>query len=168
MASNNTVQQGDHLLRIAKAFWLILADDLEASQHFWIWKNKRQNPNVLYPGDLIYIPDRQLRQESRSTDKKHGFVKITLGLKLRWRGSILVARAAFVDTVRRIVAQFRSSSSEVRRHSRTARRGKSSLIGNYRDPHRVVTLIDRKAHRQKLLDHGHVRLRMRAELCCCK
>ena len=167
MASNNTVQQGDHLLRIAKAFglsWQTIWKHPNTSD----LKNKRQNPNVLYPGDLIYIPDRQLRQESRSTDKKHGFVKITLGLKLRWRGSILVARAAFVDTVRRIVAQFRSSSSEVRRHSRTARRGKSSLIGNYRDPHRVVTLIDRKAHRQKLLDHGHVRLRMRAELCCCK
>jgi len=46
-------------------------------------KQQRQNPNVLLPGDSIYIPDRNLRQESRGTDQKHTFVKKGKGLKLR-------------------------------------------------------------------------------------
>jgi N-acetylmuramoyl-L-alanine amidase len=83
MAGNYTVQQGDHLARIAKTFGF--------SDWQMIWKhpnnadlkNKRNNPNVLYPGDVVYIPDRQSRQESCGTDNKHGFVKKASDLKLR-------------------------------------------------------------------------------------
>jgi hypothetical protein len=83
MAGNYTVQQGDHLSKIAKSFGF--------SDYHTIWdhpnnadlKQKRQNPNVLFPGDSLFVPDRELREESRSTDKKHLFKKKTPDLKLR-------------------------------------------------------------------------------------
>lgn len=83
MPGNYTIQQGDHLSSIAKAFGF--------SDYRTIWDNpnnadlkqQRQNPNILLPGDIVYIPDRQLRQESRSVDQKHTFSKKGKGLKLR-------------------------------------------------------------------------------------
>jgi hypothetical protein len=78
-----TVKQGDHLSSIAKAFGF--------SDYCTIWndsnnsalKQKRQSPNVLYPGDLLYVPDRQLRVEARNTDKRHTFVAHRPIVKLR-------------------------------------------------------------------------------------
>lgn len=83
MAENYTVKQGDHLSKIAKAFGF--------SDYHTIWdhpenadlKKKRQNPNVLLPGDTVFIPDRQVRQESRSTDQAHRFTARGRTLKLR-------------------------------------------------------------------------------------
>jgi hypothetical protein len=83
MAGNYTVQQGDHLSKIAEAFGF--------SDYQTIWndpknadlKKKRVNPNVLLPGDSIFIPDKELRQETKSTDQTHKFVMKTSGLKLR-------------------------------------------------------------------------------------
>jgi hypothetical protein len=46
---------------------------------------KRPNPNILYPGDILYIPDKQLRSESRSTTRRHPFVKKTEPVKLKIR-----------------------------------------------------------------------------------
>jgi len=87
MAEYYTVKQGDHLAGIA---WRSGFSD-----YLCIWdhpnntaiKKKRQNPNVLFPGDILYIPDREERQEARSTDQRHSFVlrekPLKLHLKLR-------------------------------------------------------------------------------------
>src|ERR1700676_4180687 len=83
MAGSYIVRQGDHLAKIANAFGF--------SDYHTIWndpnnaalKQQRQNPNVLFPGDSLFIPDRQLREDSCKTDKKHKFVLKTSGLKLR-------------------------------------------------------------------------------------
>ena len=83
MAGNYTVQQGDHLSKIAKAFGFsdfhTIWDDPNNSE----LKRQRQNPNVLLPGDSLYVPDRKLREESRSTDQSHQFTMKTVALKLR-------------------------------------------------------------------------------------
>jgi LysM repeat protein len=83
MATDHTVVQGEHLSSIAKEYGF--------STYLTIWnhpnnaalKQQRQNPNVLYPGDHLFIPDRELRQESRPTDKQHLFQKKGGPLKLR-------------------------------------------------------------------------------------
>lgn len=83
MAGNYTVLQGDYLSKIAKAFGF--------SDYRTIWfhpenaqlKQLRQNPNVLYPGDIVYIPDREPRFESRPTDKLHQFTAKLPVIKLR-------------------------------------------------------------------------------------
>ncbi len=83
MAGTYTVQQGDHLSKITEVFGF--------SDYSTIWnhpknadlRNLRQNPNVLFPGDSLFIPDHELRVESRSTDRKHTFIAKKPSLKLR-------------------------------------------------------------------------------------
>jgi hypothetical protein len=82
MAGNYTVKQGDHVAAIAQQFGF--------SDYNTIWNDPnnadlkaKRNPNVLFPGDVIYIPDRDQKVESRSTDQKHQFVKKSTTLKLR-------------------------------------------------------------------------------------
>jgi N-acetylmuramoyl-L-alanine amidase len=83
MATDYTVQQGDYLSKIAKEFGF--------SDYRTIWnhpdnselKSKRKNPNVLYPGDKLVIPDRNLREENCAVDNKHRFKKKDPGLRLR-------------------------------------------------------------------------------------
>lgn len=36
-------------------------------------KRKRPNPNILLPGDCLYIPDKQEKRETRSTAQEHRF-----------------------------------------------------------------------------------------------
>jgi hypothetical protein len=78
-----TVIQGDHLSKIAK--------DNGFTDYNIIWnhpnnsdlKKQRQNPNILLPGDQLFIPDMEQKQESGATDKKHTFVVDKKTLKLR-------------------------------------------------------------------------------------
>jgi N-acetylmuramoyl-L-alanine amidase len=73
MSTVYTVQQGDYLSKIAR--------DHGFSDYRTIWdhpdnaalKSKRKCPNVLYPGDCLHIPERELREESCATDKRHCF-----------------------------------------------------------------------------------------------
>ncbi len=75
--------EGDHLAKIASAFGFSDWRTIWTHPNNADLKKDRQNPNVLFPADLVYIPDRQLREESCSTDKKHSFVQTTSDLKLR-------------------------------------------------------------------------------------
>jgi N-acetylmuramoyl-L-alanine amidase len=83
MAGYYTVQQGDHLSKIAKQF--------RFRDYIVIWnhpnnaelKKARENPNVLFPGDSIFIPDREPRLEPSATDKLHRFQLKRPELKLR-------------------------------------------------------------------------------------
>ncbi len=83
MSSYHTVAQGEHLSSIAKKYGF--------SSYKTIWdhsqnaelKNKRQNPNVIFPGDRLFIPDREEKTESRNTEKKHRFELKREKLKLR-------------------------------------------------------------------------------------
>ena len=78
-----TVQQGDHLSKIAK--------DNGFTDYTVIWdhpnnsdlKKLRQNPNILLPGDEVFIPDMEQKQESGAADKKHTFTVDKKTLKLR-------------------------------------------------------------------------------------
>ncbi len=73
MSTYHTVQQGEHITRIAKKYGF--------RNHITIWnhsnnaelKKKRQNPNVLFPGDRLYIPDKEAKREARPTGYKHRF-----------------------------------------------------------------------------------------------
>src|SRR5260370_36720170 len=64
MTIQHTVTQGEHLSRIAKRYGF--------SDHRTIWdharnaalKQEHQNPNVLFPGDQLFIPDREQKIEA--------------------------------------------------------------------------------------------------------
>jgi Putative peptidoglycan binding domain/LysM domain len=84
MAGYYMVKQGDYVSSIAEengfTDYRILWDHAQNAE----LKQKRQNPNVLFPGDRLFIPDREERQEACPTDKRHVFKtrKATLRLRL--------------------------------------------------------------------------------------
>jgi hypothetical protein len=70
MAIEYTVQQGDCFSSIARSFgfrWKQLWDLNPELQ------KKRGDPNVLFPGDIVKIPDQKEGQESGGTDQRHTF-----------------------------------------------------------------------------------------------
>jgi N-acetylmuramoyl-L-alanine amidase len=83
MEDFHTVEQGEHLSKIAK--------DNGFTDFRTIWdhpqnaelKKLRQNPNVLAPGDEIFIPDKGEKSESGATEKRHTFLLNKQPLKLR-------------------------------------------------------------------------------------
>jgi N-acetylmuramoyl-L-alanine amidase len=79
-----TVKQGDHLSKIAKDNGFIDYTVIWDHPHNADLKKLRQNPNILLPGDQLFIPDMEQKQEPGATDKKHTFTvdKKTLKLSL--------------------------------------------------------------------------------------
>jgi len=71
--TEHEVQPGECLSSIAKLYgfgdWHTIYDD-PANADF---KQHRPNPNIIYPGDILYIPEKELGKESRPTDQKHRF-----------------------------------------------------------------------------------------------
>jgi hypothetical protein len=70
---NYKVQQGECLSSIARDrgfFWKTLWNHPSNTEI----KTKRKDPNVLLPGDLLFIPQRTAKVQSCQTDKRHKFV----------------------------------------------------------------------------------------------
>jgi len=77
MAEMHTVVQGECLSSIAYNYgfgdWHIIYDD----SHNADFKAKRPNPNLIYPGDELYIPDVKPRDDNCQTDANHRFQLLT-------------------------------------------------------------------------------------------
>jgi hypothetical protein len=84
MPVNHTVAQGDCLSNIADRFGFLpqtlwsLPDNADL-------KRTRQDPNVLFPGDVVFVPDKRLRVEARGTDQQHVFKRKGVPAKMRVR-----------------------------------------------------------------------------------
>jgi hypothetical protein len=111
MAKDHPIKLGDHTLRAA---------DAEGFRDFHtVWDNaanaelkrRRVNPNVLDPGDVISIPDREPFSATRETnnDTPHRFVltrpRSILNLKLQTAGFSPRANRAVVTSVTVVVAE---------------------------------------------------------------
>jgi hypothetical protein len=83
MAGIHKVVQGEYLFGIAKKYgfpdWKKIWDHGQNAE----LKELRKNPNVLFPGDEVFIPDPELREEDRPTDNLHTFVAPAEKLMLR-------------------------------------------------------------------------------------
>jgi Putative peptidoglycan binding domain len=83
MSTSHIVKQGEHTTRIAKRYgfinFLTIWDDPENAA----LKELRKNPNVLFPGDRVFVPDKQLKKLPRPTGQKHRFVVAIKQLMLR-------------------------------------------------------------------------------------
>lgn len=83
MATIHKVEQGEHISSIADRYgfpdWRIIWED---GQNAGI-RAKRTNPDVLYPGDEIAIPDKKIKTETRPTGQVHVFMLSAPLLKLR-------------------------------------------------------------------------------------
>lgn len=69
-----TVQQGDTLSKIAESFrlasWRRIYDHPENAE----FRKRRPNPDLLYPGDVVFVPERQERTETAPTDQRNRYV----------------------------------------------------------------------------------------------
>ena len=83
MPVSYTVKQGDHLSSIAKAYGFSDYETIWNDPNNAELKQLREDPNVLFPGDVVYIPDRELRVEARATEVRHKFVKHGKAIKIR-------------------------------------------------------------------------------------
>jgi hypothetical protein len=74
MAGYYTVQQGDCLANIAKMAGFINYETIWNHSENAQLKAARPNPNILLPGDRVFVPDKELRTEDRPTDQRHRFL----------------------------------------------------------------------------------------------
>jgi Putative peptidoglycan binding domain len=83
VAEFHTVAQGEYLSMIAAEYgfrdYTIIWDHPNNAQ----LKDLRKNPNVLFPGDSLFIPDKEEKQEQGATSKRHTFQVKQEKLKLR-------------------------------------------------------------------------------------
>ena len=82
MAINHEVQQGDCISSISYGygfFWETVWNHPNNAQ----LKKARRDPNILAPGDLVFIPDKRLKDERRPTGQMHRFQLKSVPAKLR-------------------------------------------------------------------------------------
>jgi hypothetical protein len=74
MSVTHTVRQGENLSSIARRYkianWKDIYDD-PANEHF---RSLRPNPNLIYPGDSVVIPDIKPQATTLSTGQEHRIV----------------------------------------------------------------------------------------------
>jgi hypothetical protein len=81
------VRQGECLASIAKIYgfadWQTIYDHPNNEN----LRRRRPNPNVIYPGDCLFIPDRQQKEAAGETEQRHRFrvrgARVTLRIFLR-------------------------------------------------------------------------------------
>lgn len=78
----HVVQQGDCLSNLTDQFGLKW-ETVWNHPNNQALREKRSDPNVLYPGDELYIPDRETKEVPRPTEKRHKFVKTGIRAKLK-------------------------------------------------------------------------------------
>ena len=78
------VQQGECLLSIADAHGLLWETIWNHPQNSAL-KRARLDPNVLMPGDRLFIPERTPKEESCATEKRHRFLLKGTPAKLKLR-----------------------------------------------------------------------------------
>lgn len=83
MAFTYTVQKGDCFESIAKRFGFGDYKVIYNHAQNAALKLKRPNPNLLVQGDRVFIPDKELKEESCATEQRHKFQITTKKVKLR-------------------------------------------------------------------------------------
>lgn len=73
MPTNHKVQPGEYLAQIAARYGITDYRQIWDDPHNAALKVKRPSPNVLNPGDVLFIPDRREKDLGRSTTQVHNF-----------------------------------------------------------------------------------------------
>lgn len=83
MSRSHVVQQGQHLALIARAHGYTNWDTIWNAPENKDLKDLRKNPDVLYPGDVLHIPEKEARHEQCATERRHKFIAKVRPLHLR-------------------------------------------------------------------------------------
>jgi len=73
MAATHTVQQGEYLAMIAKNYGFASYKTIWEHDSNAELREKRQNPNILLPGDQVFIPDKETKESSISAGRSSRF-----------------------------------------------------------------------------------------------
>lgn len=79
-----TVKQGDCIMSIAEDYGFLWETIWNYGDNAQL-KKLRKDPNILFPGDIVVVPEKTPRVESASTDQLHKFVKKVTGAQVRLR-----------------------------------------------------------------------------------
>ena len=89
MPVTHIVKQGEYLSKIAAQYGFVSYKTIwEDAANAALRAKRKNNPNILFPGDQIVIPDREEKTESAGTDSLH---------KFEFRGDRLVLRLRVRD-----------------------------------------------------------------------
>jgi hypothetical protein len=78
------VKQGDCLSSIADKYGLLWKNIWNHPKNAKL-REKRQDPNILYPGDILFIPEKEKKEESGATEQRHRFKKKGTPSKMKIR-----------------------------------------------------------------------------------
>ncbi len=84
MSENYVIRQGDCLSSLAHGrgfLWETIWEHPNNSAP----RRKRKDPNILLPGDILFIPEKELKQVPAATEQRHDFVLKGTPAKLRLR-----------------------------------------------------------------------------------
>ena len=73
MATKHTVAQGETLTRIAKQYEFVDPETIYQHESNKAFREKRPDPNIIFPGDEINIPDKEKIVKAGYTGGKHVF-----------------------------------------------------------------------------------------------
>jgi hypothetical protein len=74
MGRQHKVVQGECLSSIARNYGYRNYQGIYNHPDNLALRSKRPNPNLIYPGDILIIPDKELKTVERPTDQRHVFV----------------------------------------------------------------------------------------------
>jgi hypothetical protein len=99
MAETHIVKQGECLASIAKAYDFLDYHIIYDHPRNAAFKRKHPNPNIVFPGDSLYIPDKDQKIEDRPTGGVHYFQlkrqRVMLRLVLKDGGGTPFAAKAY-------------------------------------------------------------------------
>lgn len=73
MATEHTIKAGECLSSITKKYGFSDYKTIYEHPQNAEFKRKRPNPNVVHPGDSLFIPEKELKQIPIATEQKHPF-----------------------------------------------------------------------------------------------
>ena len=83
MGKQHIVKQGEHASSIAAQYGFRDFNSIWGDAQNKALRDKRKNPHVLFPGDVVFIPDRLRKDLDRPTAKTHSFTLKARPLHLR-------------------------------------------------------------------------------------
>ena len=113
---NYTLRQGDCLSSVAEKHGFTWESIWNHPNNASL-KQMREDPNVIYPGDILFIPERLLKEEPGPTERRHRFKKKNVPAKLR----LQILEEYFVESSQTNVREDETQSEEMPRKRDRAR-----------------------------------------------
>jgi N-acetylmuramoyl-L-alanine amidase len=103
MALYHTVVQGECLASISRKYGFLNYRTIYDAPENDEFRRRRPNPNIINPGDQLYIPDKKVKMETRGTDAHYTFQispqKVVLRVVVKRDGGTPYANKTFELTV---------------------------------------------------------------------